>query len=109
MRNLFALCFFVLYASTAQADTDEATDPSAHAVAPDLREDELKLKLQKGDFVIVPVPISNPTLDTGLVVGGAYFYPQSEQQKKVQPASMTAAAAMYTSNDSAMFGLGHQS
>jgi hypothetical protein len=65
--------------------------------------------LQKGDFVIVPVPISNPTLDTGLVAGGAYFYPQSEQQKKVQPASMTAAAAMYTSNDSAMFGLGHQS
>ena len=104
----------LLLSNTAASDPhidseDETADRSAHAVAPDLREDELKLKLQKGDFVIVPVPISNPTLDTGLVVGGAYFYPQSEQQKKVQPASMTAAAAMYTSNDSAMFGLGHQS
>jgi len=114
MQRIIAVLLMLLLSNMAASDQhidseDETTDPSAHAVAPDLREDELKLKLQKGDFVIVPVPISNPTLDTGLVVGGAYFYPQSEQQKKVQPASMTAAAAMYTSNDSAMFGLGHQS
>jgi len=113
MLRLLTLSAFVLCTSAAIADAttdaDEGTSKSAHAVAPDLRDDELKLKLQKGDFVVVPIPISNPTLDTGLVVGAAYFYSQSEQQKKMQPASMTAAAGMYTSNDSAAFGVGHQS
>lgn len=82
------------------AQTDAAVADTRPSVAPDIREDESKLKLQKGNFVVVPIPISNPTLDTGLVAGGAYFYPQTEQQQKVQPASVTAAAAMYTSNDS---------
>jgi hypothetical protein len=41
------------------------------------------------------VPISNPTLDTALVVGAAYFYAQTKEQKKVQPASVTGGGAMY--------------
>jgi len=69
-------------------------------IAPDIRDDETKLKLQRGDFVVVPIPISNPTLDAGLVAGAAYFYAQSEDERKLQPASVTAAAGLYTSNDS---------
>ena len=87
-----------IYSAAAQADKD--TTDARPAVAPDIREDESKLKLQKGNFVAVPIPISNPTLDTGLVAGAAYFYGQTEEQRKAQPASVTAAAAMYTSNDS---------
>ena len=67
---------------------------------PDVRGDELKLKLEKGNIVVVPIPISNPTLGTALVVGGAYFYGQTEEQKKSQPASVTGAGAMYSSNKS---------
>ena len=78
---------------------DDTTD-ARPSVAPDIREDETNLKLQKGNFVVVPIPISNPTLDTGLVAGAAYFYAQTPEQQKAQPASLTAAAAMYTSNDS---------
>jgi hypothetical protein len=78
------------------------------AIAPDIREDGTRLKLQRGDFVAVPIPISNPTLDTGIVAGAAYFYPQSEEQKKRQPASVTAAAGMYTSNDSRALALVQQ-
>ena len=78
---------------------DDRTD-ARPGIAPDIREDETQLKLQSGDFVVVPIPISNPTLEEGLVLGGAYFYPQSEEEKKVQPASMTALAGLYTSNDS---------
>ena len=85
-------------AATAQAGDD--TIDARPSVAPDIREDETDLKLQKGNFVVVPIPISNPTLDTGLVAGAAYFYPQTREQQAVQPASVTAAAAMYTSNDS---------
>lgn len=78
------------------------------AIAPDIRDDETPLKLQRGDFVIVPIPISNPTLGTGLVFGGAYFYSQTEDQKKAQPASVTGAAGVYTDNDSRALVVVHQ-
>lgn len=88
----------VSLAVTAQAG-DEAID-ARPSVAPDIRDDDTDLKLQKGNFVVVPIPISNPTLDTGLVAGAAYFYPQTPEQQEAQPASVTAAAAMYTTTDS---------
>jgi hypothetical protein len=75
---------------------------------PDLREEKTRLKLQKGDFMIVPIPLSDPTLGTGLVLGAAYFYPQTEAQAAVQPASLTGAAGLYTSNDSYALGIGQQ-
>ncbi len=93
--------------SQAAIAQDPKTD-TRPGIAPDIREDETKLKVQRGDFVIVPIPISNPTLDTGLVVGAAYFYPQSEEEKKLQPASLTAAGGMYTSNASRAFALVQQ-
>jgi hypothetical protein len=91
--GLLILSGSVAFAQDAKTDTRPG-------IAPDIREDEINLKVQRGDFVAVPIPISNPTLDTGLVAGAAYFYPQDEKQKKLQPASLTAAAGMYTSNDS---------
>jgi hypothetical protein len=97
---------FTLAASLAYADAQE-TD-TRPAIAPDIREDESSLKLQRGDFVVVPIPFSNPTLDTGLVAGAAYFYRQTEEQKKAQPASVTAAGAMYSSNTSKALALVEQ-
>ena len=123
MRNVnseirqFAACLSLLLAvgqlAVAQSDGDVVDDDENHvttpAVAPDIREDDIPGKLRRGDLVIVPIPISNPTLDTGLVVVGAYFYPQTETQKNQQPASVTGAGALYTSNDSKLFALAHQS
>ncbi|MDX2411326.1 MAG: BamA/TamA family outer membrane protein [Woeseiaceae bacterium] len=91
------------------AHAQDATKDTRPGIAPDIRQDESRLKLQRGDFVVVPIPISNPTLDEGLVVGAAYFYPQSEEEKKLQPASVTAAAGLYTSNDSRALALVQQS
>lgn len=90
------------------SDTGVSRTDTRPGIAPDIREDEHKLKVQRGDFVVVPIPISNPTLDTGLVVGAAYFYKQTEEQKKVQPASVTAVGGLYTSNDSKALGLVQQ-
>jgi hypothetical protein len=87
---------------------EESTTDTRPGIAPDVRDEETKLILQRGDFVVVPIPISNPTLDTGLVAGAAYFYPQSEDEQKQQPASVTAAAGMYTSNDSRALALVQQ-
>ena len=111
LRLLFWVLILCAAASYAEEtpDSAESEKKPASGVAPDLREDELPLKLQKRDFVVIPVPISNPTVDTGLVVGGGYFYPQTEAQKEAQPASFTAAVGMYTSNDSKAFAVAHQS
>jgi hypothetical protein len=106
LRATTLVVLFALPVSLAFADTPE-TD-TRPAIAPDIREDESTLKLQRGDFVVVPIPISNPTLDTGLVAGAAYFYPQTEEQKMVQPASVTAMGGMYTSNDSKAIVLAQQ-
>ena len=98
------LCTIATSVATAQ---DSATD-TREGIAPDIREDDTRFKVQRGDFVAVPIPISNPTLDTGLVAGAAYFYAQTEEQAAAQPASLTAAAAMYTSNDSRAFAVVQQ-
>lgn len=98
----------VLAKDKTDASPDETKTDTRPGIAPDIREDETKLKLQKGNFVVVPIPMSNPTLDSGLVLGAAYFYPQTEEQKKLQPASVTAAASMYTSNNSKAFGIAQQ-
>lgn len=107
----YALIFVILLctsAASADTESDANTTTPSPGITPDLRNDNTKLKLQKGDFVLVPIPISNPTLDSGLVAGGAYFYPQSEAQQKVQPASVTAVAAMYTNSDSKALGIAQQ-
>ena len=75
---------------------------------PDLRDEDNRLIVHKGDFVAVPIPMSSPTFGTGLVVGAAYFYGQTAEQKEAQPASFTGAAAAYTDNDSYAVGIGQQ-
>jgi len=106
------LCIFTLCVPLARAesasDSSKTGSAAQQPITPDIRDDEVPLKLRKGDVVVVPVPIVSPTVGSGLVVGGAYFYSQSEQQKKSQPASVTAAAGMYTNNDSKLFGIAQQ-
>jgi len=104
-----AVAFAEAQADNENSDNEDNTSQPRSSITPDVRGSEIKVKVEKGNFVIVPIPISNPTLDTGLVVGAAYFYPQTEEQKKVQPASVSGAAAMYTSNKSYAFGIGHES
>ena len=111
-RAIVCVCALLFAVSVSLAEgateTDDDPAPLVPDAVPDIREDETNLKLQKGDFVIVPIPFSNPTLDTGLIVGGAYFYAQTEEQKNAQPASVTAAAGLYSSSDSLAYGLAQQ-
>jgi hypothetical protein len=94
-------------ADEANADSPITSGVSA-GVVPDLRDVEHPLTAQKGDLVVVPIPMSSPTFGTGLIGAGAYFYPQSAEQKAAQPASFTGAAAAYTNNDSWAAGIGQQ-
>jgi len=97
MRWLAALAMLCSVASASGQEIGADTRPG---LAPDIRDDPTRLKFQDGNFVAVPIPMSNPTLDTGLIAGAAYFFPQTEEQRNVQPASVAGLGAMYTSNDS---------
>lgn len=86
------------------------TETSSEAV-PDAEEETSRFKLlskKPKNLLLFPIPVSSPTFGTGLILGGAYFYPQTEAQKEAQPASFTGAAGGYTSNESWFGGVMQQ-
>jgi hypothetical protein len=104
--------------AVALAEAD-GSDPKESTVAsdlpveaiPDLSEENTKFKFLKKmpkNLLLVPIPMSSPTFGTGLILGGAYFYPQTEEQENAQPASFTGATGGYTSNDSWFAGVVQQ-
>lgn len=111
---LMAIAFpaFGQAAADAGEEAKESTDASepipdeerSKSTIPDLRDEEVPGKFQRKNLVVVPIPMSSPTFGTGLILGGGYFYPQTEAEKAAQPASLTAAAAGYTTNDSWVVG-----
>ena len=105
--GILALGIFFLALSAAWADQEPAT-VSHEGLTPDLRDDGSDLTVQSGNLVVVPIPMSGPTLETGLVLGEMYFHAQTEEQAKTQPASVTGGAGMYTSSDSKAAALVHQ-
>ncbi len=92
-------------AGNTSLDVAKSTTESEQQAETPQEEDEkpsrFKLLSKKPkNLLIVPIPTSSPTFGTGLILGAAYFYPQTEQQKSTQPASFTGAAAAYTDNES---------
>jgi hypothetical protein len=82
-----------------QLETDAAPEANGEEPAPGKTENDNR------DFLIVPIPLSDPTLGTGLVLGAAYFYPQTPAQAEAQPASVTGVAGMATSTNSRALGV----
>jgi hypothetical protein len=105
---LAALAMAIAACPVASAQGIDVQKDTRPPIAPDIREDATNLKLQRGDFVVVPIPISSPTFGSGLIGGAAYFYPQTDEQKAIQPASMTALAGAYTDNDSRALAIAQQ-
>jgi len=115
---LVAGWFWLLFASVAfaapqadseKSDSEDNTTQSKSSKTPDVRGSEMKVKVEKGNFVAVPIPFHNPQLGWGLVLGAAYFYKQTEEQEKKQPASVSGIAAMYSENGSWALGIGQES
>ncbi len=52
-----------------------------------------------GEWVAAPVPVSNPTLGSGLAGGAGYIY-RVDPADDVSPPTMTGVGGMYTSNES---------
>jgi hypothetical protein len=64
-------------------------------------------KLENRRFVPVPVPISNPTIGSGLEFGLLYLWPRKEDQPDT-PQSISGVGGLYTSNPCWAVGLVHQ-
>lgn len=80
-----------------QAVTEEAERAEKAVSGTTKEKDEMK-----GDFVVVPIPLVNPTLDYGLIAAAAYL-------KKLDPdsqASYVGAGGMYANGGSWAAGLG---
>ena len=56
--------------------------------------------------VVVPIPISNPTIGTGLAVTALYLHPQKEEGGNV-PTTTSGVVGMYTDSESWLTGIFH--
>jgi hypothetical protein len=57
----------VLLAANGHAEEAKGSATLRPAITPDISEARLPASVRKANFVAVPVPFSNPTLETGLV------------------------------------------
>jgi len=62
--------------------------------------------VRKGNFVPVPIPISNPTIGTGLALGLLYLHPEKQGISNPKPAT-SGIGVMYTNTDSWFTGIFH--
>jgi hypothetical protein len=82
-------------------------DPSAIAPVPPTRPGQPQAgeeqKERKTEFLAAPIPLSNPTLGSGLGLVGAMLFPL-EKSDTVSPPSVAGVGGFYTSNKSYAFG-----
>ena len=73
-----------------------------------ITDEEESLSIFKKDwrFVPVPIPISNPTIGTGLAVAGFSLHPRKEGQSETRT-TISGVAGMYTNNESWMGAIFH--
>lgn len=62
--------------------------------------------ITRGNLVVVPIPMSNPTLGSGLQLAALYLHPVSDDH--VGPNPTSGVGGMYTSSDSWVAGVFHQ-
>lgn len=97
----FCMLVTMIWSSLLFADTEENIN--------DLTEDATEIAetapKMKGNFVVVPIPLSNPTIGTGLRLMAMYLHPKKNEHQTHN--STTGLMAMYTNTDSWMAGVFH--
>ena len=74
-------------------------DLSKTDITPIAGKTEEEKEKRKGEILIAPIPISNPTIGYGLALVGGYVYPMNKEDK-VSPPSFTGGGGMYTDSKS---------
>jgi hypothetical protein len=86
------------------AITDEETKPKPPDPTSSPTPSQTK-KEKRGRFVIAPIPILSPAVDSGLVLVAAYVFQMNKEDKKSPPSTVGLAAA-FTTNGSRGGGIG---
>jgi len=89
-------------------ENEAPVEAAIHAPTPGADE-SAQATAREAQFTVVPIPLSDPTLGSGLVVAGMYFHAQTAEEAKVQPPTLTAAFAIATDNGSRIAGVAQAS
>lgn len=103
MTRYSILFIMGLLALTFQAKATDDTE----AFVESTERSQLTPNIDKGNWVIAPIPVSNPTLGTGLQLAALYLHP-SRGKSDSSPNATSGLGVMYTDNDSWFAGLFHK-
>src|SRR3984885_10519889 len=73
------------------------------AMVPSIQKSEDQVGQKRGEMVIAPIPLSNPAIGYGLVLGLGYIFPLDKKDER-SPPSMIGGAGMYASSGSWALG-----
>ena len=110
--------------AVAQSSLEEnaATKTDETESSTEKRSDEKQEKRRRGNFLVLPIFITEPAIGEGLGAGVVYFHNKDQSgrpkvstagsvgnmgKKSKPPPTATGAFAFYTSNDTAGVGVGH--
>jgi len=97
--SAFSSCLCLLFATAVMAENQGVIDDQFDAI-PDVSEDS-NVGFRNGSFIAAPIPFSNPTIGSGLVLGAGYLFSTDETSKP----SMIGIAALRSDNGSQGIGL----
>lgn len=98
------IILLVLAISAISAMSVNAT--SVEDVNDEINDSQAMKGVQTGQFVAVPIPISNPTVGTGLQAALLYLHPKKNDSPDA-PNATSGLGAMYTDNDTWFSGIFH--
>ena len=106
----------------AQGPTDEGAVTTETGTSPEEPGEEEQEKSKRGNFLVLPIFITEPAIGEGLGAGVVYFHKKANSakprvstastvgktgKKSKPPPTATGAFGFYTSNDTAGVGVGH--
>jgi hypothetical protein len=103
----FLFIWSVWFTTLPTYASDLSSEVGAHTDTVRVGGQHGKSMMKDRRFVPVPVPISNPTLGTGLAVALLYLWPHKHDDT-MSPTSISGVGGLYTSTDSWAAALFHQ-
>ena len=98
----------LIYPALAGAASVQDLPATAREMPGQVRGGDAPVTYDHGDWVVVPIPVLNPVLKGGVILGLGYFHPQTPEQAAAQPASVSGGGIMRTSNGSQGVLVAHQ-
>ena len=89
--------------SEGEHEALSSPEEESPAMGPSIQKSEGQVGEKRGEMVIAPIPLSNPAIGSGLILGLGYIFPLDKQDER-SPPSMIAGAAMFASSGSWALG-----